>query len=57
MDVKDAYLEVPQEEPVVADLPKVDDGLMLAPLTWLKQKYIPTLQSRFEISVGLLSTC
>ena len=112
IDVKDAYLEVPQEEPVVADLPKdcmlqgqyvfekcvpgqrdgaqrwfgyfvqfltdkfdalescvenpaimrvpegpmimhVDDGLTLAPLTWLKQKYIPTLQSRFEISVEI----
>ena len=112
IDVKDAYLEVPQEEPVVADLPKdcmlqgqyvfekcvpgqrdgaqrwfgyfvqfltdkfdalescvenpaimrvpegpmimhVDDGLTLAPLTWLKQKYIPTLPSRFEISVEI----
>ena len=31
----------------------VDDGLTLGPLEWLKQKYIPTLKTRFEISVEI----
>ena len=111
IDVKDAYLEVPQEEPVIAGLPAdyvgtgkyvflrcvpgqrdgaqrwfsyyvsflksempltacvenpaimrvpegpmlmhVDDGLTLGPLEWLKQKYIPTLKTKFEISVEI----
>ena len=31
----------------------VDDGLTLGPLEWLKQKYIPTLKTKFEISVEI----
>eukprot|EP00439_Symbiodinium_sp_Y106_P039194 s5299_g4.t2 len=31
----------------------VDDGLTLGPLEWLKQSYIPTLKTRFEISVEI----
>ena len=52
-------LESCVENPAIMRVPEgpmimhVDDGLTLAPLTWLKQKYIPTLQSRFEISVEI----